>query len=44
MSTKKKAVVPITILVVVISLIIITVLLANSNFDFINFIVKLHGG
>ncbi len=41
---KKNAVVHLTILVVVVSLIIIAVLLANSNFDFVNFVIKLHGG
>ncbi len=40
----KNAVVPITILIVVISLIAIGVLLATSNFDFVNFVMKLHGG
>ncbi len=41
---KKKAVVHLTILVVVVSLIIIAALLANSNFDFVGFVLKLHGG
>ncbi len=41
---KKKAVVHITILVVIVSLIVIAVLLANGNFDFVDFVIKLHGG
>ncbi len=41
---KKNAVAHITILVVVVSLIVIAVLLATSNFDFVDFILKLHGG
>ncbi len=43
-SMKKNAVAHITILVVVVSLIVIAVLLATSNFDFVDFILKLHGG
>ena len=41
---KKKAVVHITIFVVVISVIVIAILLATSTFDFTNFVIKLHGG
>ena len=41
---KKKAIVHLTILAVVIGLIVIVVLLASSNFDFVDFVVKLHGG
>ncbi len=41
---KKKAVVHLTILAVVVGLIIIAILLANSNFDFVDFVLKLHGG
>lgn len=41
---KKNAVKHITILVVVVSLIVIAVLLATSNFDFVDFVLKLHGG
>jgi len=41
---KKKAVVQLAILAVVIGLIIIAILLANSNFDFVGFVIKLHGG
>jgi hypothetical protein len=43
-STKNNAVVHITILIVVISLIVIAGLLATSNFDFVDFMLKLHGG
>ncbi len=41
---KKNAITHITILVVVVSLIVIAVLLATSNFDFVDFVIKLHGG
>lgn len=41
---KQKTVVRITLLAVVVGLIIITMLLANSNFDFVDFVIKLHGG
>lgn len=40
---KKNAVTYITILVVV-SLTVVAVLLATSNFDFVDFLIKLHGG
>ncbi len=43
-SMKKNAITHITILIVVVSLIVIAVLLANSNFDFVDFVIKLHGG
>ncbi len=42
--TPKKAVTHIAILAVVVSLIVITILLAGSNFDFVDFVIKLHGG
>ncbi len=41
---KKNAVTHVTILVVIASLIVIAVLLANSNIDFVDFVLKLHGG
>ena len=41
---KKYAVTYITIFVVVIGLIVTAVLLANSNFNFTDFLIKLHGG
>jgi hypothetical protein len=43
-NAKKNSVTHITILIVVISLIIIAALLATSNFDFMGFLMKLHGG
>ena len=43
-SLKKNAVTHITIIVVIVGLIVIAVQLANSNFDFANFLIKLHGG
>ena len=42
-SMKKNAVTYVTILVVV-SLIVVAVLLAASNFNFVDFLIKLHGG
>ena len=43
-STKKNAVVYVTIFIVVLSLIMIVGLLATSNFDLVDFMMKLHGG
>jgi hypothetical protein len=43
-NAKKKAVVGNTVLIVIISLIVIAGLLATSNFDFVGFVMKLHGG
>lgn len=42
MKTKKNTIQHLTILVVAISLIVIGILLANSNFDFVNFVMDLH--
>ncbi len=44
MDRKKNAVVHVTILAVLISLIVIALVLANSNFNFADFLLKLHGG
>jgi hypothetical protein len=44
MNTNKKTVQHIVIVIVVISLIVIAGMLASSNFDFVNFMMKLHGG
>ncbi len=33
-----------TIAIVIISLLIIAMVLATSNFDFVDFVIKLHGG
>ena len=41
---KKNVITLITILVVVVSLAFIAVLVANSNFSFLDFMIKLHGG
>ena len=41
---KKNTVTHVTIFVVVASLIVIAVLLATSNFDFVDIAMKLHGG
>lgn len=42
--SKKNRVVHITILIVIISLIVIAILLASSSFNFVDFVLKLHGG
>jgi hypothetical protein len=44
MKTKRKAIVHVTIIVVVVGLIAIAILLANRSFDFVGFLKKLHGG
>jgi len=44
MNTNKKTIQHIVIVIVVISLIVIAGMLASSNFDFVNFMMKLHGG
>jgi hypothetical protein len=44
MNTNKKTLQHIVIVIVVISLIVIAGMLASSNFDFVNFMMKLHGG
>ncbi|MBI4671033.1 MAG: hypothetical protein HY741_05130 [Chloroflexi bacterium] len=41
---KKNVVVHLTILAVVVGLIVIAVLLASSNIDFVDLVIKLHGG
>jgi len=41
-TAKKSLVVHITILIVIVSLMAITALLANSNFNFVDFVIKLH--
>lgn len=43
MDTKKNAVVHVTVLIII-SLIVIALVLANSNFSFADFLLKLHGG
>lgn len=43
-SGKKSAVTHVVVVIVVISLIAIGLLLANANIDFVNFVIKLHGG
>ena len=44
MKSKKNTVQHIVIVIVVVSLIVIIGMLAGSNFDFVNFVMKLHGG
>lgn len=44
MNTKKNTVQHIVIATVVISLIAIAAALISNNFDFVNFMMKLHGG
>jgi hypothetical protein len=44
MTTKKKVLVGLTILAVVAALMILAYLLANSQFNLIDFLKKLHGG
>ncbi len=44
MNTNKKTIQHIVILIVVIGLIVIAGMLAGGNFDFVNFVMKLHGG
>ena len=41
---KKNPVLHITILIIVVSLTLIAVTLATRNFDFTDFVLKLHGG
>jgi hypothetical protein len=43
-NVKSNVVIPVTILVVVVSFIVIAVLLASSNFDFVDWLMNLHGG
>lgn len=43
-SSKKSAITHVVVVIVVISLIAIGVLLANANINFVDFVVKLHGG
>ena len=43
-NAKKNSVTQITILIIVISLIVIAALLASSNLDFVDSLMRLHGG
>jgi hypothetical protein len=44
MNTKNKAVMRLTIIVIAIALLIIAILSIASNFNFVDYLVKLHGG
>jgi hypothetical protein len=44
MKKNNKTIQHVVIVIVVISLIVIVGMLAGSNFDFVNFVMKLHGG
>lgn len=43
-STKKEFVTHLAVLVVVVGLILIAFLVVSSNFNFVDFVIRLHGG